>query len=306
MAGKHDSASDASRERYRCMQCFTTHYQNDVLFATGRSTSRCDIRQAAQRYSHCTEERFADWCGRGRTQILLDWRTLPAEARRWERGVISAVQDLDGYWTAQRACPCCHQPLAQTVPVVFGWEGESLCSAPALELLRLAEQTDPARWQLSRMDQQPLTYGYLSSEDRPLLAVPLGLDEAKGNYGESCRDRCCTSADGAVLRLHLSLAHDGELEDTEAYQSLDLLLKHCGHTGIALKLPLLVWLEGLEPLDAVPLFREKGGQLERRLTYSFEQIYYTADLVHDPAAAVQAVAWLAEQTAACIGRKERA
>ena len=51
--------------KYLCSQCFTTHYRNDELFATSRTSRRYDLRQARLRYAQHTADQFEDWCRKG-------------------------------------------------------------------------------------------------------------------------------------------------------------------------------------------------------------------------------------------------
>lgn len=296
MAPKAEARPDAALGRYLCPQCFTEHYQNDVFFAASRPSLRRDARRDFRRA--CLRG-GADGAGEG--PVLLDWRSLPEARRHWEGGAVTAVQDIDGSWTGRRVCPCCHQPLPPPCPVVFGWRGETMDGGAASELFEAAAQAAPERWGFQRPQEGlALGYGYLTAPNGArALCVPDGLERAAGAFGQNCRRRCCTLAAGAVVRLALGRRANGALDDLSAFQTLDALLKDCGYTGIALKPPVVFWLEGLEEEpDPLGVFAREGGQLERRVAYSFGSRLIAAAGADAGREALRAAQWLAEQVRA--------
>lgn len=303
MAGRNAAGADNASERYVCHQCFTTHYRNDVLFAAGRTDFRCDVRQAAFRYCVDPKDEFLRWCEEGRTEVLLDWRTLPERRRRWKNGGIEAVQDIDGSWTVRRVCPSCHQPLADPCPVALGWQGDGMRESAALELFYAAQRYDAGRWRCEpQSDGLSLRYYYLTEVGgRRVLGIPDGLEQAKGTYGQDCRRHFLACADCAVVRLELAVRKDGSLDDTKASPALEAMLKSCGFTGIALKMPVVVWLDGLDRESPLEYFAQNGGQLEGRITYGFDRLRLTAGLENDPRQAYQALMWLVNETGAVRG-----
>lgn len=285
----------AEGTRYVCPQCFTVHYQNDVLFASRRLSGFCDRRQAAYRRALEPASAFTRWCREGKTAALLNWRALPQSRRRWEGGVITAVRDLDGGWADQRLCPCCHMPLSAPCPVVVGWDRTGMDSEAASDLLYFAAEMAPDRWKVRCDGSLPLRYDYLvNSSGAVVLRVPVKPERVEGGYGAGYRRRCCGSASGAVVRLRLRVNEDGGLEDIEAVRTLDAMLEAFGYSGIELKMSAVFLLEGLEDRpDGVELFQRECPQLVRLIQYDFEDSCFAA-AGHNwgPEAAVQAVEWL--------------
>lgn len=292
MGGK----AGAEGARYICPQCFTVHYQNDVLFAARRPSGRCDIRQAARRYVLQPHAAFAQWCEAGETAALLNWRRLPQSRRRWEEGAITAVRDLDGSWVTQRVCPCCHTPLSPPCPVVFGWGRGGMDGRIASDLLRCAAETAPAFWTMRSEEGLLLRYDYLVDyAGAAVLGVPAAMERAQSGYWRNFRRRCCSCAAGAVVRLKLRVDADGALDDAEAIQTLYDLLDTCGHSGVELKMSAVFLLEGLEDQpNAVERFQQECVPLARHIEYDFENSCFAVGAQDCPQTAVQAAEWLSE------------
>lgn len=281
------------QRRYLCPQCFTSHFWNDVLFASRRSAGRCDPRQAARRRALWEEEDFLRWCREGRNPVLLNWRTLPEERRQWRDGAIMAVRDMDGSWLDQRVCPCCHSLLPpRPFPVVVGWQEDGYNSALAGELLQAAARGDPGRWMLRR-EADTVHYSRLVTPDGgTALGVPLlPAGEQKG-YVANCVARCCAAAEGAVLRLRVGPDGEGGLDGQAALEALWGLQEACGCAPPQRRLFAVCLLEGVEQPGGVERFRQQCSSVAREIEYSFENCYFIAGGAENPQAAVQAAAWL--------------
>lgn len=286
-------AAGAEEARYTCSQCFTVHYQNDVLFRAKRGSGLCDTRQAARRYALCTHSVFTEWCEAGEAAALLNWRALPQSRRRWSGGAITAVRDMDGSWVTQRVCPCCHISLPPPCPVVFGWKGEGMDGRIASDLLYLASETALSSWRLRRENGLPLWYDYLTDPVGAAMGVPVALESAKEKIGSDCIRRCCTAAAGAVVYLELRMDEDGRLDDGAAFLTLHSLLDICGHSGMELKLPTVFLLDGLEGgEDTMERLQRECSQLIWCVQYNFENYYFAVGAHDHPQVAVQAVEWL--------------
>lgn len=284
----------AKGTRYVCPQCFMAHYLNDVLFMARWPSSTCDVRQAAHRYAVEPDAAFAQWCEKGRTPALLNWRALPQSRRQWRDGAIVAVRDIDGSWVDVRVCPCCHTPLPPPCPVVVGWDREGMDGETASGLLRFAAETADGPWKVRRDDSRPLAYDYLvNPSGAVLLGVPVALERTKGRNGKDYRRRCCESASGAVVRLKVQVDEDGEWDDYEALCTLEALLEACAYADARLNMSVLFLLEGPEDReDVAELFPQKCPQLARLIQYDFKNSYFAVGVCDRPQVAVQAVKWL--------------
>lgn len=232
---------------------------------------------------------------------------MPPRLRREENGVVMAVKDSGEGWVSQRVCPCCHNPLPPPCPVIFGWQGTRLCGDTAVELLQLAAEGMPAQGNGLELDKLlPLPYYYWLGKGCR-LGVPAGLETANGTYGRNCRHRCCSSAHGAVVRLALAWDEQRGWDDGEAFLTIESFLKACGYAGQALKLPTVIILEGIKKTEkiegiertkgiekktSIEFFRQNGGQLERRIAYTLENVYFAAGWPVAAIEAVNAVTWL--------------
>jgi len=293
------SRAGAETNRYTCPQCFTDHYQNDVLFAGRQTPGMCDMRQAAHRYALSSDIAFEQWCRAGVSEILLNWRTLPQDRRRWNGGAIEAVRDVDGNWLSQRVCPCCHMPLSSFCPVVFGWDENGISGKAVSDLLYFAAESAPSRWRIRRESGLPLNYDcLLDTTGEMVLKTPAALENARGSHGENIRRRCCGSASGVVVRLQIRQESDDRLDDTRAFRTLYNLLDSCGYSGGEQKMAAVVLLEGLEGRpDAVEVFKRECTQLARHIQYDFADCCFAAGIWEHPQAAVQAVEWLSGHVA---------
>lgn len=296
------------QRRYLCPQCFTSHFWNDVLFASRRDSDRYDLRQAARRRELCTPERFQQWCRKGKSPVLLNWRALPEERRQWKEGAIAAVRDMDGTWLDQRVCPCCHTPLPRRpFPVVVGWQEDGYSSALADALLRTAVLGEPRRWRLHQEEDAPVRYSSLVTQDGAIaLGAPLLPEGETKGYAANCVARCCAAAEGAVLRLRMEPDGQGGLDGQAALTALWGLQEACGCASPQRKLAVVCLLEGVEQPDGVERFRQKCTSLAREIEYSFESSYFAAGTPEDPRAVVKAVIWLCEHISGLDGEGSEA
>ncbi len=279
---------------YLCPQCFTRHYINDVFFVSKRTTGICDMRNAAHRYTFSKREEFLGWCSAGKSSLLLDWRSLPQARRRWNGGIIEAVKDTDGRWIEEKACPCCHVPLPQECPVVFGWSDRGLDCPEARKMLMEAA---PGNWKGLMYDgSQPLSYDIIEdAEGRQMFSVPAGIEEAEGSWGEGCRSRLCINADGAVVILRFSRDSLGGIDGSVAERSLSELLDYCGYSGSRLGFPVVVLLEGIEAEDPVKAFRTRAGTARQCLEQCFERTYISPGCGSGSRLLSEALGWLIKE-----------
>lgn len=296
MAKKKKAGAIPPEQQSRlCPQCFTRHFVNDVLFISKRTTKRCDMRNAIHRYTFGRDQEFLNWCTNGRSSVLVDWRAVPETRRRWNGGIIQAVQDIDGTWLDEKACPCCHVPFLLECPVIFGWNDKGLDCAEARRML--AEAT-PRNWRGLMYDgTQPLPYDKLEdAEGRQILGVPAGIEKGNGSWGTGCRSRMCMNADGVVILLRFAENRLGGITSLEAERSLLDLLDHCGYTGNPLELPVVVLLEGIEAENPMQTLESQAPPIRNCLKQCFGRTYILSENKRNEQQWTAALRWLVEET----------
>lgn len=289
---------DGAMQKYRCTQCFTTHYVNDVLFATDRFVRLCDMRQATHRAVFEPNDDFEQWCKTGKSQVMSTWRTRPKKDLQVENGVVQAMREPDGDWMKQKVCPNCHCLLSQDFLLLFGWQDGKMDNDLVKKIMLLAGADPTGKWNSPTEDAtRPLHYTRCERRDGMVgIGVPENLQDAEGAYGSACRDHCCQSADGAIVQLRFALTENGELDEQEAEKTLDALLRKCHYSGEALPMPVTFLLDCPEAEHAsVEFFQEKEKALLRRIKYSFEKKYLEAGAQLTPEKAGKILDWFAQQ-----------
>lgn len=281
---------DNSNRKYLCPQCFTIHYRNDVLFATGHYTSHCDTRQAALRYAFQTSDAFEKWCAVGVSEQMVSWTDRPEEDRKFRNGVIEAMRDANGNLLKKKVCPYCHSSVLLNTRVLFGWNNEAIDNSLPTQLLRCSGLEENE--QSGQNESEALEYYRVKLNGTPLvLGVPQRLESATDNYARACQQRCCTNAHGAVVLLEVTRTGN-ELDTSSAENTFENFLQVCGYSGKPLEMPTIFLLQGA---SAVELSNE-AHQFTRQIDLSVKsQCIFARDILYNSQMAMQAVTWMAQQ-----------
>ena len=286
--------------KYLCSQCFTTHYRNDVLFATNRMTHRYDLRQARLRYALQPREQFEAWCRKGQNLVLADWRYFGSEERTVADGVVTGVRDVNGELLRRRVCPQCHCAILPDMILLAGWNHTGVDTVTVRAMLDSAAQSGGYRCErvLQEDLQQVLEYEICSRTGAgACYGVPVGLEDAASEETEKYIRAYMNGAHAAVLSLELKNC-DEVLDADEAEEDTDTFLEMLGYVGDPLEKPVVVILNGI-PAGYNPqqLLEQQARPLLNRLQLSLKNLRFLVG-ADDPAAnARQALEWIAAQRA---------
>lgn len=290
--------------KYLCSQCFTTHYRNDVLFATNRVSHRYDLRQVRLRYALQPRERFVEWCRKGRNLVLADWRYFGSGERTVADGVVTGVRDVNGELLRRRVCPQCHCAILPDMILLAGWNHTGVDTVTVRAMLDSARRSGGYRCERVMQEdlQQVLEYEICSRTGTDICyGVPVGLEDAASEETEKYIRAYMSGAHAAVLSLELKPydgAPDLALDADEAEEDADAFLDMLGYVGDPLEKPVVVILNGI-PAGYNPqqLLEQHARPLLNRLQLSLKNLRFLVG-ADDPAAnARQALEWIAAQRA---------
>ena len=309
MSKKKQAVGAGENSKYLCSQCFTTHYRNDVLFATSRTSRRYDLRQARLRYALHSADQFEDWCRKGKNLVLADWRYFGVEDRTLTNGVVTALRDANGELLRHRVCPQCHCVVLPDMILLAGWNRDGVDTAAVQAMLHSAQQGGGYKCEtVMHADlQQVLEYEICSRTGTGMcFGTPVGLENAVTEETEKYTRAYMSGAHAALLTLELKEYDDAmpemSLNADEAEETADAFFDMLGYVGDALDKPVVVVLNGL-PAGSNPqqVLEKRAPALLNRLRLCLKNLRFLAG-ADDPAAnARQALEWIAAQRARIDG-----
>ncbi len=305
MSRKKQENSAGENGKYLCSQCFTTHYSNDVLFATPRMTKRYDLRQARLRYALQTPEAFEDWCGKGEALILADWRGAGAQERILTDGVVVGMRNVNGEELRHRVCPQCHCVILPEMILMGGWSAAGVDTAAARAMLHSVGAAPGYRCDtvMATELQQVLPYEVCSRSGTTVhYGVPTGLEDAVSEEAQRYHQAYISSCHAAVLTLDLAeyegATPDQNLDFGAAEDVTDAFLAAAGYVGDPLEKPVVVVLNGLQAgVNPQRSLEQRARPLLNHLQLCLKNVRFLVGADDPDSNARQALEWIAAQLA---------